>query len=69
MPVYTTACPRNCYSTYTMKVHVEDGRLRRIEAFPGNKATPKDPCLKELSYVERVHSPDRILFPLQRKNE
>jgi anaerobic selenocysteine-containing dehydrogenase len=47
-----------------MKVDVEDGRLRRIEPHPGNKATPEGACLKGLSYVERVHSPDRILYPL-----
>jgi anaerobic selenocysteine-containing dehydrogenase len=66
MPVFTTACPRNCYSTCSLRVHVENGRLRRIEAHPGNRATPEGPCLKGLSYVERVHSPDRILHPLRR---
>lgn len=66
MPTYVTACPRNCYSTCTMKVQVENGRLRRIEAHPGNRATPEGPCLKGLSYVERVHSPERILHPLKR---
>ncbi len=67
MKVFTTACPRNCYSTCAMKVQVEDGRIRRIEPHPGNEATPGGACLKGLSYVERVHSPDRILHPLRRK--
>ncbi len=66
MPTYTTACPRNCYSTCTMKVQVEDGRLRRIEPHPDNRATPEGVCLKGLSYVERVTSPDRLLHPLAR---
>ncbi|RKZ12964.1 hypothetical protein DRQ32_02585 [bacterium] len=66
MPVYKTVCPRNCYSTCSMRVHVEDGRLRRIESEPLNLATAEGPCLKGLSYVERVHSPDRILYPLRR---
>jgi anaerobic selenocysteine-containing dehydrogenase len=66
MPVYTSACPRNCYSTCSLSVHVEDGRLRRIEPHPLNRATPEGPCLKGLSYVERAHSPDRILHPLRR---
>jgi anaerobic selenocysteine-containing dehydrogenase len=66
MKVFTTACPRNCYSTCAMKVHVEDGRLRRIEPHPGNDATPEGACLKGLSYVERVHSSDRILHPLRK---
>ena len=67
MPTFTTACPRNCYSTCAMTVEVEDGRLRRIDAHAGNLATPAGPCLKGLSYVERVYSPDRILYPLRRR--
>lgn len=66
MSVHTTACPRNCYSTCTLRVEVQDGRVRRIEGHPGNRATPEGPCLKGLSYAERVHSPDRILHPLRR---
>ncbi len=66
MKVYTTACPRNCYSTCAMKVEVEDGRIRRIEPHPGNAATPGGACLKGLSYVERVYHPDRVLYPLRR---
>lgn len=66
MSVHTTACPRNCYSTCGMQVHVEDGVIRRIEPHPGNLATPEGVCLKGLSYVERVRSPDRILTPLRR---
>ena len=50
-----------------MKVTVENGRLRRIEAHPDNRATAEGPCLKGLSYVERTHSPDRILYPLRRR--
>ena len=66
MPVFTTACPRNCYSTCSMRVHVEGGRLRRIEPHPSNAATPEGVCLKGLSYYERVYSPDRLLYPLRR---
>ena len=66
MARYTTACPRNCYSTCTLTVEVEDGRLRRIRPHAGNRATPEGACLKGLSYVEREHSPDRILHPLRR---
>ena len=66
MTVLTTACPRNCYSTCTLRVEVEDGRLRRVLPHDGNRATPAGGCLKGLSYVERVRSPDRILHPLRR---
>ncbi len=66
MPSLVTACPRNCYSTCSMVVDVEDGRLRRIEPHPDNLATPEGVCLKGLSYYERVTSPDRIVHPLRR---
>jgi anaerobic selenocysteine-containing dehydrogenase len=66
MPVHTTACPRNCYSTCTLTVEVEGGVLRRVLPYAGNQATPEGPCLKGLAYVERVTSPDRILHPLRR---
>jgi anaerobic selenocysteine-containing dehydrogenase len=64
--VFTTACPRNCYSTCGLRVTVEDGRLRRIEGEPGNQATATGPCLKGLSYIERVYAPDRVIHPLRR---
>jgi anaerobic selenocysteine-containing dehydrogenase len=68
MKVYTTACPRNCYSTCSLNVYIDEekGKIRRIQANPANKATPKGACLRGLSYVERQHSPDRILTPLKR---
>ena len=64
--IFTTACPRNCYSTCGMRVEVEDGRLRAIESHPDNRATPEGVCLKGLSYIERVYAKDRILHPLQK---
>ena len=67
MSVYTTACPRNCYSTCAVKVHVEQGRVRRLEPHPDNLATAGGPCLKGLSYVERVVAKDRVLTPLRRQ--
>lgn len=52
-----------------MRVTVEEGRLRRIEAHEGNRATDTAPCLKGLAYVERVSSPDRLLHPLERRSD
>ncbi len=66
MPVLTTACPRNCYSTCGMRVVVENGRLRALAAHPGNRATGHGLCLKGLSYIERVYDPARLLHPLIR---
>lgn len=67
MKMYATVCPRNCYSTCSLHVYVEDGRIRRVEANPENLAASAGTCLRGLSYVERTHSPDRLLYPLRRK--
>lgn len=64
MPVYSTACPRNCYSTCSFKVHVENNKVVNIDPHPGNLATPEGVCLKGLAYIERANSPDRLLKPL-----
>ena len=66
MTEYTTACPRNCYSTCSLKVYVEGGQIKRIEPHPHNKATNEGVCLKGQSYLERVYSPDRLLYPSKR---
>ncbi len=67
MEEFVTACPRNCYSTCTFRVQVENNRIRRILPYSGNLATPEGPCIKGLSYIERTNSPERIIHPL-RKN-
>jgi anaerobic selenocysteine-containing dehydrogenase len=64
MDEFITACPRNCYSTCTFRVQVENNKIRRILPYSGNLATPEGPCIKGLSYIERSHSPERIVYPL-----
>ncbi len=68
MAIFTTACPRNCYSTCSLRVEVVDGRVRGIAAHPDNAATAGGPCLKGLAYLERVSAPDRLLHPLIRRS-
>jgi anaerobic selenocysteine-containing dehydrogenase len=66
MESHITACPRNCYSTCSFRVWTENNRIVKIDPDPSNLAVPEGPCLKGLSYVERTHSPDRILYPLRK---
>jgi anaerobic selenocysteine-containing dehydrogenase len=64
MEEFVTACPRNCYSTCSFIVQVENNKIRRILPYSDNLATPNGPCLKGLSYIERTYSPKRIIHPL-----
>ncbi len=66
MSIFTTSCPRNCYSTCSMLVTVENNRIVRIDAHPDNEATQAGVCLKGLSYVERQASSKRITEPMKR---
>ncbi len=50
-----------------MRVQVQDGRIRSIEAHPANLAAGESVCLKGLSYIERTTSKNRLLYPLRRK--
>ncbi|HLN19570.1 MAG TPA: molybdopterin-dependent oxidoreductase [Bacteroidales bacterium] len=68
MEEFITACPRNCYSTCTFRVRVENNIIREILPYPGNLATPEGPCVKGLAYTERTHSQDRINHPLLKTN-
>ena len=42
---------------------MENNRIMRILPYSGNLATPEGPCIKGLSYIERTHSPERIIHP------
>ncbi len=61
-----TICPRNCYSSCSFKVLVDKNKIIRIDPDDSNKATPEGVCLKGLSYIERAHSDQRILYPLKK---
>jgi len=69
MEEFITACPRNCYSTCTFRVQAENNKIKRILPYSGNLATPEGPCIKGLSYKERQHSPDRIIYPLSKTSD
>jgi len=66
MAIKVSACPRDCYSTCSFLISVNDGRIGLIEPHPGNRATSEGICLKGLSYSERVIHPDRLLYPLKK---
>lgn len=66
MESFLTACPRNCYSSCSFRVWTDKGRVVRIDPDTSNRAVPEGPCLKGLSYIERTHSPDRIIYPMQK---
>ena len=49
-----------------MLITVEDGRATRIQGDPAHPVTRGFLCAKVAKYLDRVYSPDRVLYPMRR---
>ena len=68
VPIGHTACPHDCPSTCALEVELLDnGRIGRVRGAKANTYTDGVICAKVARYAERVHHPDRLLYPLRRK--
>jgi anaerobic selenocysteine-containing dehydrogenase len=70
LPVVPTtvraACPHDCPDTCAMLVTVADGRAVEVRGDPEHPFTRGGLCVKVNNYVDKVYSPDRLLFPMRR---
>src|SRR5574340_1111818 len=60
------ACPHDCPDACGVLITVEDNRATRIQGDPHHPVTRGFLCAKVAKYLERVYSPDRVLYPLRR---
>lgn len=67
--VVQAVCPHDCPDSCGVLITVEDGRATRIQGDPAHPVTRGFLCGKVAKYVERVYSPDRVLFPMRRVKE
>ncbi len=62
-----SVCPHDCTSTCALEVERRDPRsIGRIRGSHRNTYTAGVICEKVARYAERVHHPDRLLYPLRR---
>ena len=67
MPHLATACPHDCPSTCALEVEVlAPDRIGAVRGAEANSYTSGVICAKVARYAERVHHPDRVLYPLLR---
>ena len=59
-------CPHDCPDACGVLITVEDGRATRIQGDPAHPVTRGFLCAKVARYLDRVYSPDRLLYPLRR---
>ncbi len=64
--VVHAACPHDCPDACGVLITVQDGRATRIQGDPEHPVTRGFLCAKVAKYLDRVYSPDRVLYPLKR---
>jgi molybdopterin guanine dinucleotide-containing S/N-oxide reductase-like protein len=64
--VVHAACPHDCPDACGVLITVEDGRATKIVGDPAHPVTRGFLCAKVAKYLDRVYSPDRVLYPMRR---
>ena len=64
--VVHAACPHDCPDACGTLITVEDGKATRIQGDPKHPVTQGFLCAKVAKYLDRVYSPDRVLYPMRR---
>jgi anaerobic selenocysteine-containing dehydrogenase len=64
--VVHAACPHDCPDACGVLITVEDGRATRIQGDPAHPVTQGFLCGKVAKYLDRVYSPDRVMYPMRR---
>ena len=64
--VVHAACPHDCPDACGVLITIEDGRATRIQGDPDHPVTRGFLCAKVAKYLDRVYSPDRVLYPMRR---
>jgi anaerobic selenocysteine-containing dehydrogenase len=64
--VVHAACPHDCPDACGVLITVEDGRATRIQGDPAHPVTQGFLCAKVTKYLDRVYSPERVLYPSRR---
>jgi molybdopterin guanine dinucleotide-containing S/N-oxide reductase-like protein len=60
------ACPHDCPDACGVLITVENGKATKIQGDPAHPITRGFLCAKVAKYLDRVYSPDRVLYPMRR---
>jgi molybdopterin guanine dinucleotide-containing S/N-oxide reductase-like protein len=64
--VVHAACPHDCPDACGVLITVQDGRATKIQGDPEHPVTRGFLCAKVAKYLDRVYSPQRVLYPMRR---
>ena len=66
---YHSACALNCPDICAYVVHVENGKITRLEGDPGHPYTLGRSCPKGYAHVLRMYYDDRLLYPQRKQGD
>src|ERR1700739_919244 len=66
--VVQAACPHDCPDACGVLITIEGGRATKIQGDPSHPVTNGFLCGKVAKYLDRVYSPERVLYPLRRRD-
>jgi anaerobic selenocysteine-containing dehydrogenase len=64
--VVHAACPHDCPDACGVLITIDDGRAIKVQGDPAHPVTRGFLCAKVAKYLDRVYSPDRVLYPMRR---
>jgi anaerobic selenocysteine-containing dehydrogenase len=64
--VVHAACPHDCPDACGVLITVEEGRAVKVQGDPAHPFTRGFLCAKVAKYLDRVYSPQRVLYPMRR---
>jgi len=64
-----SACALNCPDLCAYVVHVENGKITRLQGDPNHPYTLGRSCPKGYAHVLRMYSDDRLLYPLHKQSD
>jgi anaerobic selenocysteine-containing dehydrogenase len=59
-------CPHDCPDACGVLISVQDDRATKIQGDPEHPVTRGFLCAKVAKYLDRVYSPDRVMYPMRR---
>ncbi len=60
------ACSHDCPDACGILITIDGGRATKIQGDPAHPVTRGFLCAKVAKYLDRVYSPDRVLYPMRR---
>jgi anaerobic selenocysteine-containing dehydrogenase len=67
--VVYSVCPQDCYCTCSMRIHLKDGKVVKVDGLAESPYTEGSLCLKGNAYIQHTFNPQRIKYPMLRQED